>query len=79
MKIYHIGYEGDHGEIEGMFNEGGEILGCWSRNDGNWRSEYFDGFIESLGHTIDYDAWKNKKKFHKQCQQEMLRYTGCIE
>ncbi len=53
--IYHVYYEGyedglpETGEIEGMIDSDGNLLGAWAANDGTWRGEYFDGFMEKLG------------------------------
>lgn len=41
------------GEVEGMFDEQGKLIGAWCLNDGNWRSEYFDPFMEALGIQVD--------------------------
>lgn len=49
--IYHV-YDGEN-EIEGMFDENGEWLGAWCCNDANWRNEYFDGFLEALGISVE--------------------------
>lgn len=48
--IYHL-YVDDH-EVEGMFDEGGNLLGAWFLNDAHWRHEYMDGFMEALGITV---------------------------
>jgi len=40
---------GPKGEIEGMFDDEGTLLGVWSSDDANWRIEYFRGFMEKLG------------------------------
>jgi hypothetical protein len=64
IKIYHIFDEGgdDEGEIEGMFNKDGELLGGWCLNDGNWRGEYMNGFLAALGIEVVDDSGRNTKK-----------------
>lgn len=42
----------DVGEVEGMFDADGTILGTWACNDGQWRGEYFDGFLMKLGFEV---------------------------
>ena len=50
--IRHVILEDD--DYEGMFDEAGNLLGAWHANDGNWRGEYFDGFLKELGITVKY-------------------------
>jgi len=45
--IYHISL--DSPEVQGIFDVNGNLLGAWSSNDANWRSEYFSEFMEQLG------------------------------
>ncbi|HYT42643.1 MAG TPA: hypothetical protein VEP90_09870 [Methylomirabilota bacterium] len=52
-KIYYVSYC-DKFEGEGMFDAKGNLLDAWSRNDGDWRGEYFDGFMKKLGIEVDY-------------------------
>jgi len=54
MKIY-LGYacDEDGAEAQGMFSEDGTLLGSWSLNDGNWRSEYFNNFMKNVGITVE--------------------------
>lgn len=55
-KIYFLYLcDDDVGEVEGMFDEQGEMLGNWCCNDATWRGEYFNGFIESLGYEVISD------------------------
>lgn len=49
--VYHV-YCEDY-ECEGMFSEDGKLLGMWSCNDGNWRDEYFNGFLRELDISIE--------------------------
>ena len=50
VKIYSVSIcEDDVGEVEGMFDAKGVLLGWWSLNDANWRHEYFEGFMSELG------------------------------
>lgn len=32
-----------------VFNESGKQIGSWHANDGKWREEYFNPFLEELG------------------------------
>ena len=52
MKTVYYAYNEEYGEVEGMFDEAGELLGTWCCNDANWRHEYFDSFMLSLGVSI---------------------------
>jgi hypothetical protein len=55
MKIYFV-YACDEdgsGEVEGMFSEDGTLLGSWACNDGQWRSEYFNHFMNKLGINVE--------------------------
>lgn len=47
--IYIIGIEDEVGEVEGAFDDKGELLDTWCRNDATWRHEYFNGLMETLG------------------------------
>lgn len=49
--IYHF-YTEKWGEVEGMFDESGKMLGTWFLNDAHWRGEYMDGFIAELGFEV---------------------------
>ena len=53
--IYHV-YSDRDGEIEGMFDAEENLLDWWCCNDGMWRGEYFDGFLEALGIAVEYDT-----------------------
>lgn len=59
MKTVYFAYIED--ECEGMFNSKGELLGAWCANDGNWRGEYFDGFLKSVGIKVDYSKSDDPK------------------
>lgn len=54
--IYFSDYEGDLGEAQAMIDEDGVILDYWWSNDGQWRGEYFDGFLRELGIKVDYSG-----------------------
>lgn len=59
--IYNVYVEEE--EIEGMFDEKGNLLGTWTLNDANWRDEYFGGFMEALGiHVVYSDRPDFKQK-----------------
>ncbi len=49
MKIVYYMWDGEYGEIEGMFDEQGELIGSWHSNDAHWRQEYFGKFMRNLG------------------------------
>lgn len=60
--IYHV-YSDSDGEIEGMFDADGNMLGAWCCNDGLWRGEYFDPFLRKLGIEVKYDATGECEEF----------------
>ena len=60
-------YSDDVGEVEGAFDKDGNLLGSWHANDGDWRSEYFDGFMKNLGIVISY-----KPKNREELQQKLI-------
>lgn len=66
--IYFCDYEGDLGEAQAMFDEDGTILDYWYSNDGNWRGEYFDGFLRQLGIKVDYSG-KFDEKFETHLEE----------
>ena len=37
------------GEVEGVFDDEGNLLDFWCCNDATWRNEYFSGFMATLG------------------------------
>lgn len=43
----------DEYEVDGIFDNKGELLGTWSCNDACWRNEYFSGFISKLGIRVE--------------------------
>lgn len=53
MKTIYRAFSEEAGEVEGMFDENGELLGIWSCNDASWRNEYFSPFMKRLGITIE--------------------------
>ena len=52
--LFFVSYEGEHGELEGFFDEDKEPIACWCLNDAHWRSEYMDSLLTNLGYTVDY-------------------------
>jgi hypothetical protein len=50
--ITHVYDCGPQGEIEGMFDEYGKLLGTWCSNDATWRDEYFADFMDALDITV---------------------------
>jgi hypothetical protein len=68
--IWHVSSE-DEGEIEGIFDENGELLGMWCCNDAHWRNEYFSPFMKGLGIEVKtnwrdpiYQEMKQKLEEH---------------
>lgn len=65
-KIYHTQLcDDDAGEVEGVFNEAGELLSWWACNDASLRPEYMRGLFTALGYDLrrisDVPAAKRKK------------------
>lgn len=65
MRIIKHVYVESCGEIEGFFNDKGELLESWSCNDATWRGEYFDGLFLTLGIKIEYPKGKELKELKK--------------
>ena len=67
MKIvYNFYYCGDDvGEVEGMFDENDKLLGTWCCNDGMWRNEYFNGFLQELGIDIQLTPTEKIETFER--------------
>lgn len=65
-KVYLVNMcHDEQGEAQGMFSEEGELLGTWAFNDGNWRTEYFDGFAEKMGFEVLRPNPKQQEKWEK--------------
>ena len=65
--VIHFVYSEAFGEIEGMFDSDGKLLGIWCNNDACWRQEYFGPFLEALNirvetHYSDDGDWETKLK-----------------
>ncbi len=70
-KIYIVSVENDEiGEVEGMFDENKELIHWWSRNDANWRSEYFAPILEYFGYK---EVDKNPKSLNKKLVEEVKK------
>lgn len=70
--IYFVDLESDEtGECQGMFDEDGNLLGMWASNDGNWRGEYFDGFLRELGIKVNYG-----NKFNDELEKIAIEMWG---
>jgi len=41
--------DNDVGDVEGFFDEAGNLIHSWAMNDASWRSEYMDPLLEKLG------------------------------
>lgn len=48
-KVFIVYDESEYGEVEGAFDESGELIDFWSANDAAWRNEYFSPFLKRLG------------------------------
>jgi hypothetical protein len=55
MKEITIVYvcDGIVGEAQGVFDKNNKLIGAWSCNDGDWRGEYFNPFMEKLGIKVN--------------------------
>jgi len=81
MKVYHVYDDGSefaddddfYGEIEGMFDESGNLLGAWSLNDAHWRGEYMNGFMKKLGIDVVKAPASRREEFLKKLREDM----GC--
>ena len=62
MKIIYIESicNDEAGEVEGAFDEDGTLLGLWAANDGNWRREYFNGFMKKIGIDVKRGKFEDK-------------------
>lgn len=76
-KIYSF-YSEKYGEVEGMFDEKGKLLDCWSCRDANWRNEYFNGFMEKLGVQVLALPKKYEKKALEQIR-ECFGFRECFD
>lgn len=75
-RIIYNHFIDDPFECEGMFEVKGDgkiitLLGAWSGNDACWRSEYFNGFMSSLGIEIK-QAYGNLSKIVQDHMGKML-------
>ena len=66
--------EDNVGEVQGFFDEAGNVVDFWSCNDANWRGEYFDGLLSKLGYDVKYP--KGKKELEL---TNVLRATAAKE
>lgn len=65
-KIYFVSIQDDDvGEVEGFFDEAGEVLGTWCLNDADWRSEYFGPFLTALGYKEEEGTLEQEEKLKK--------------
>jgi hypothetical protein len=72
-KIYYVYDEGDdeHGEIDGFFNEEGNLIHAWACNDAIWRPEYQTPLLEKLGFEVIRPEGKLEKKLIKKLRTMM--------
>lgn len=52
MQKIFIVYVEEEGEIEGAFDEEGNLLHWWCCNDASWRNEYFSPLMKQLGYEF---------------------------
>ena len=71
-KIYYVSYFEDF-EAEGFIDPAnGEVLGAWHCNDGVWRPEYFNGFLEALG----VEVVKCPDELYDEYSQKICEWCG---
>lgn len=79
-RIYNI-YVEEAGEAEAMYvehdDDGFKLIGYWFMNDATWRGEYFDGFMEELGITVEYPKGALEKKL-KALFKKQLKKDGVL-
>lgn len=75
MKNIYRFYSEKYGEVEGMFEEDGKMIDCWSCNDATWRSEYFNGFMKKLGINV----LRLPEKFEKKALEQIRECFGLDE
>jgi len=63
--IYTYYYDGDAGEMDAFFNEKFKLLEYWSCDDANWRSEYMNPLLETLGIEVKHLPEKQFAKADK--------------
>jgi hypothetical protein len=71
MRTISIVYSEAQGEIEGAFDENGELLSFWSCNDATWRNEYFGPFMKKLGIKTVSSSDSNLTKRLEEAAEEM--------
>lgn len=77
MIIYSIYIEdSDLGEVEGMINDKGEVIGYWWSNDASWRNEYFGPFMQKLGITVVTPEKKLYVKLQKVLKKHIQASQG---
>ena len=72
--IYIIGIE-DVGEVEGAFDDKGELLDTWCCNDATWRHEYFEGLMNALGVTVADPPKRLRSKMEKKLRKHWEEYS----
>ncbi len=58
--IYHV-YTEVFGEYDFFFDEDGDELAHWCRNDTSWSHEYMDPLLKKLGYNIKRPEQLSKK------------------
>lgn len=54
LKTLYLISDESCGEIEGIFDTKGKLLGGWDRIDAVWREENFAGLMAKLGYSVKY-------------------------
>jgi hypothetical protein len=70
--IYHFYTEALTDDCEGMFDEKGKMLDCWSCRDARWQNEFFDYFLEKLG----IEVLPLPKKYSKKALDQIRENFG---
>ena len=70
-KIYHaVAYPEDGGEVEGFFDEAGELIATWSLNDANWRGEYMGCLLRHFGVEVCKGTEEHEAKLSRLWKDE---------
>lgn len=59
-KVIYIEYTEEVGEVQGAFDENGDLIHIWSMNDANWRNEYLDPILEHFDIEVRSGVYVDK-------------------
>lgn len=74
--IYHVSTD-VYGEQDFFFDEDGNLLHWWDKNDANFRGEYMNPLFEKLGIKIEKGNWIDNKFYSK--IRKVLKDCGASE